>query len=686
MTGYNNANNMTVLLPVTRYLQIFRQSWFSGVLSVLFLSIALIMLRIDTQQARTHTASLEIVGRINANIQHLTIVSPEALRGNEQAFVQLRNNLDQLNHYATLLQYGGEYQRETLPAIAELLPADLFKTFRNTLHIKENRARQILESREALVSLAEILKRVDLVNHGLQKKLQEFSVELTQTGHASNQAVAVETVKILVQFITGSVRSLIEGGFQVSSTADQQSVESEQITGMIQTLIKGRDWLYSTVQGNQLSSGTLSQIRVQFNALEDLLRVAQRLTPEVTGAWHAIHETFSASDSLSTLVSQIEQAITEHNNNAGMLTTVLFYLTAVLTIISGLVFIHLFSTSLRKHIHQGEQNVETTQKAILRLLDEMEIPAGGDLTARMSVTEDITGTIADSINLTIEALQELVRKVNHASSQVMSASHQAESISSDLLDATREQAGKIEDATVAVLGIAESLEAVSGSAEECADVARQTLHAAESGANAVQDAMAGMNEIRVYIQETSKRIKRLGESSQEIGEIVTLISDITEQTNILALNASIQATAAGDAGKGFSVIAQEIQRLAEHSAEATRQISTLIRNIRGDAQDTIIAMERSTAGVVEGARRANTTGSALEEIETVSKRLAQLVIRITEATHKQTRVSNKVAKSMEDILSITRQTSRGTQQNADSIKQITEHVTDLKSSVASFKV
>lgn len=162
---------MTVLLPVTRYLQIFRQSWFSGVLSVLFLSIALIMLRIDTQQARTHTASLEIVGRIHANIQHLTIVSPEALRGNEQAFVQLRNNLDQLNHYATLLQYGGEYQRETLPAIAELLPADLFKTFRNTLRIKENRARQILESREALVSLAEILKRVDLVNHGLQKKV-----------------------------------------------------------------------------------------------------------------------------------------------------------------------------------------------------------------------------------------------------------------------------------------------------------------------------------------------------------------------------------------------------------------------------------------------------------------------------------------------------------------------------------
>ncbi|MCC6917002.1 MAG: methyl-accepting chemotaxis protein [Nitrosomonas sp.] len=686
MTGCDNSGDMTVLLPVTKYLQIFRQSWFMGALFVLFLLITLILLRIDSQQMRSHTASLEVAGRIHTDSQHLVIVSREALRGNEQAFIQLRTNLDQLGQYSTLLQHGGEYRHETLPAIAEQLPADLFKNFQNTLHMKENRARQILESRKALTGLAEILKRVDSVNHSLQMKLQEFSVELSQTGHASTQAVAVETVKILVQFITGSVSSMLQGGFQVPAAADQLPGESEQITGMIQTLVKGRDWLYATVLGNQISSEALSQIRVQFNALEDLLRAAQKLAPEATGAWHAMYETFSANDSMATLVSQIEQAINEYNRDKNVLVSVLFYLSMFLTVASGLIFIYMFSTSMRKRIYQGEQSVETTQRAILRLLDEMEVPAGGDLTARMSVTEDITGTIADSINLTIEALQELVKKINLASSQVMSASHQAESISSDLLNATREQAHKIEDATVAVLGIAESLEAVSSSAEECADVAKQTLYAAESGASAVQDAMAGMNEIRVYIQETSKRIKRLGESSQEIGEIVTLISDITEQTNILALNASIQATAAGDAGKGFSIIAREIQRLAEHSAEATRQISTLIRNIRGDAQDTITAMERSTAGVVEGTRRANATGSALEEIETVSKRLAQLVIRITEATHKQTRVSNRVAKNMEEILAITRQTSQGTQQNADSIQQIAKHVTDLKSSAANFKV
>lgn len=686
MTAYNNTNNMTVLFPITRYLQIFRRSWFLGVLSVLFLLIALIMLRIDTQQVRNHTASLEVVGRIHADIQHLAIISREALRGNEQAFVQLRNNLEQLKRYAALLQYGGEYQQETISAVAEQLSPDLFKSFQSTLHTKENQARQILESREVLVNLAEILKQVELVNNNLQKKLQRFSDELVQAGQPSSQAVAVETVKILVQFITGSISSVIQNGLRVSSATDPLPGDSEQITGMIQTLIKGRDWLYSTVLGNQLPSETLSEIRIQFNALEDLLRTTQKLTPEATGAWYAMHEAFTASDKLSTLVGQIEQAIAEHNSEESTFITVLFYLAILLAVISSLVFIRVLSIGFKQQIKQGEQHIETTQQAILQLLDEMEIPTGGDLTARMSVTENITGTIADSINLMIEALQELVEKVNHAGAQVVDASHQADQISSNLLDATQEQARQIEDATVAVLGVAESLEAVSDSAEECADVAKQTLRAAENGASAVQDAMAGMNEIRVYIQETAKRIKRLGESSQEIGEIVTLISDITEQTNILALNASIQAATAGEAGKGFSIIAQEIQRLAEHSTEATQQISALIRNIRGDAQDTIIAMERSTASVVEGSKRANITGGALEEIETVSKRLAQLVIRITEATQKQTRVSNKVAKSMEAILAITRQTTQGTQQNADSIRKIAEHVTNLKSSVAKFKV
>ncbi|MDT8363516.1 MAG: methyl-accepting chemotaxis protein [Nitrosomonas sp.] len=394
----------------------------------------------------------------------------------------------------------------------------------------------------------------------------------------------------------------------------------------------------------------------------------------------------TAGQQLTEPLDRIEQGITTYFKDLKTRNAILIIVSFVLMAITAFLFIRGFLSSLREKLLQGEYNIKHTQKAILRLLNEMENLASGDLTVRMSVTENMTGTIADAINLTIEELQGLVNSVDHASTQVIQTSVQAEKTSSALLTATRAQSQKIEENTITVLGIAESLETVSRSSHACAEVSRQSLKAAESGAHAVQDAINGMNEIRTYIQETAKRIKRLGESSQEIGEIVTLISDITEQTNVLALNAAIQAASAGEAGKGFSVIAQEIQRLAEHSAEATRQISILIRNIRGDTQDTIIAMERSTTGVVEGTRRANATGDALEEIETISKQLVQLVSEISEATRSQTLIASKIAKNMEDILAITRQTTEGTTENAESVKQIADYATKLKTSITRFKV
>lgn len=446
-----------------------------------------------------------------------------------------------------------------------------------------------------------------------------------------------------------------------------------------------------------LSAGVFESFEQQWRATEihfqsalsdakELPQLSDKLSPEDIAVWQRFQASLAASQQLIEPLSRVEQGVTAYFHDLQKRDALLITLLLVLMVVAAFLFIRNFSNSLCNKLLQGKHDVEQTQQAILRLLNEMEKPANGDLTARMSVTESITGTIADAINLTIEELQGLVKKVDYASTQVINTSVQAEKISSDLLTAAQAQSQKIEVATITVLGVSESLETASRSANACAEVSRQSLRAAESGALAVQDAINGMNEIRTYIQETAKRIKRLGESSQEIGEIVTLISDITEQTNVLALNAAIQAASAGEAGKGFSVIAQEIQRLAEHSAEATKQISTLIRNIRGDAQDTIIAMERSTAGVVEGTRRANASGDALEEIETVSKQLAQLVTEISAATQKQTRVTSEIAESMENILTITRQTTEGTTSNAESVKQIAEHAARLKASITRFKV
>ncbi|MDP2133251.1 MAG: methyl-accepting chemotaxis protein [Sulfuritalea sp.] len=334
----------------------------------------------------------------------------------------------------------------------------------------------------------------------------------------------------------------------------------------------------------------------------------------------------------------------------------------------------------------AEAEKDATQGAILRLMNEMGDLADGDLTVRATVSEDITGAIADSVNYTVEELAVLVRRINDAAERVTSASSAAQSTSNDLLAATKVQSEEIRSANAAVLEMAKSMKTVSASALESARVANASLEAAQKGASAVSNSISGMNEIRTQIQETSKRIKRLGESSQEIGEIVELISDITEQTNVLALNAAIQAASAGEAGRGFSVVAEEVQRLAERSGEATKQIAAIVKTIQTDTNDAVAAMEHSTQGVVEGAKLSDAAGQALNEISSVSQDLARLIQTISSDTQAQADIATKVAASMQDILRITGQTTTSTQQTAVSIGELTELATELKGSVSGFKV
>src|SRR6202008_4756511 len=217
----------------------------------------------------------------------------------------------------------------------------------------------------------------------------------------------------------------------------------------------------------------------------------------------------------------------------------------------------------------------------------------------------------------------LVGQVQTTAARVTDTTGAVDQTSTDLLAASKEQLHEIRATGEAVLGMASRITDVSAQAQTTAEVARQSRQAAELGLSAMQNNIAGMNTIRDSIQEPSKRIKRLGESSQEIGEITELISDITEQTNVLALNAAIQAASAGEAGRGFSVVAEEVQRLAERSADATRQIAALVKAIQTDTQDAGAAMERSTQGVVEGAKLSDNAGTELSEIDRVSRRLAE---------------------------------------------------------------
>ena len=329
---------------------------------------------------------------------------------------------------------------------------------------------------------------------------------------------------------------------------------------------------------------------------------------------------------------------------------------------------------------------DANQAAILRLMNELQTVAEGDLTQQATVTEDITGAIADSVNYTVEELRTLVAQVQGTVGRVTDTTQQVEATSTELLAASTEQLREIRDTGESVLQMAGRINDVSAQAQQTAQVARQSLNAAESGLVAVQNTIGGMNAIRDQIQETSKRIKRLGESSQEIGEITELISDITEQTNVLALNAAIQAASAGDAGRGFSVVAEEVQRLAERSADATRQIAALVKTIQTDTQDAVGAMERSTQGVVAGTQLSDAAGTALGEIDRVSRQLAELIGQISAQALSEAKSANVVAANIQHIFAVTEQTGEGTRSTAQMVRELSKTAEELSQSVARFKI
>ena len=358
---------------------------------------------------------------------------------------------------------------------------------------------------------------------------------------------------------------------------------------------------------------------------------------------------------------------------------------SVVILCSGLLLLRSAAVDRDDADEQAAQN-QRNQAAILRLLDELTPLADGDLTVRATVSEDITGAIADSINYAIETLRGLVTTINATAQSLDSAARSTQAAASHLAKATVAQTRQVAGATESVAQVAASVEEVSGNAERCSDVARHAVGVAHKGGEAVRRTIDGMNAIRDTIQETSKRIKRLGESSQEIGNIVELINDIAEQTNILALNASIQAMSAGEAGRGFAVVADEVQRLAERVAMATRQIEVLVRAIQADTNEAVVSMERSTTDVVGGALLAENAGAALEEIEQVSSQIASLVQNISASARQQAAAAGAISRTMQVLREISTQTADGTTATSQSIAKIADLAAELRNSASGFRL
>jgi twitching motility protein PilJ len=609
---------------------------------------------------RQESNSVRYVGQSSRLLmlsQRLAKDAQQALSGNSDAFDELEASRTNMNNILTELDKG----KGSLPPTTGASRAAL-NTFMKNANKTQADVQTLEDGRAGLVTLAVTLSAIDSVSTELRSLTQKMTDSFKGADKERATRFALE-----VERIGKDASRLLE-----------VDVSIEQVAQVAIDLNAAEDSLNTLPAANENVTAAKELFVTTRSSVEILISQVRNLVAAKSSAKAIVDD----SDSLF----KGAQLLVDSYQATSQITIRIALAFGLLLLLSLLLMVKAYVDDSRRRADDAARTNSQNQNAILRLMNEMGDLADGDLTVRATVTEDVTGAIADSLNYTTEEFRKLVSRIIAAVEQMGLATKNAENISRGLLDATQKQAREIKTAGESVELMTKSIKEVDSSAAKSAEVARRTLEVTEQGAQAVRNTISGMDGIREQIQDTSKRIKRLGESSQEIGEIVDLISDITEQTNVLALNAAIQAASAGDAGRGFSVVAEEVQRLAERSGEATKQIGALVKTIQGDTHDAVAAMEKSTLGVVEGAKLSDVAGQSLREIERVSKELAALINSISTSTQVQTDMASEVASVMDDILKITVQTTEGTRLTANSIGQLNDLATGLRGSVAGFKL
>ena len=633
--------------------------------------------------AEKEAQDVEYINRIGGQqvlSQEIAKFATQAARGDLEAFPKLSKVR---NQFEDIIRWQGV--RTPIEADTQLSALrESWGDYRGNVDV-------ILKNREVVTTMREHIQNINEQIPNLLALSDEVVATMTEQRAPADQVYIATRQLMLTQRIHSNVNRVLAGGEEAVTAADRFGRDAALFGRVIEDMLRGNRNMGIRRITDPTSREKLQQVQEQFRALRSQVGGILERSPEMFDVSNAAEGVLSNSDKILANIENLGESYTQaiRFRYEGLLVYIFAAVTIVLLILMGI----LYWRDSRKRLHVTEsqraeiaQTNAQNQEAILRLLDEMGDLADGDLTVNATVTEDITGAIADSINYAIDALRNLVSAINDTTQQVSSAAQQTQATAMHLAEASDHQAQQITGASTAINEMAVSIEGVSNNASELAEEAQRAVQIAGKGSDAVQRTIHGMDTIREQIQETSKRIKRLGESSQEIGDIVELINDIAEQTNILALNAAIQAAMAGEAGRGFAVVADEVQRLAERSGDATRQIDALVKAIQSDTNEAVASMEQSTSGVVHGAKLAQDAGAALEEIESVSNHLAELIAHISSAAKQQATAATNISDTMNVIQEITTQTSAGTNETAASIGNLAELANELRHSVAGFRL
>jgi twitching motility protein PilJ len=643
------------------------------------LAISVLVLGLNTGVATWQGSRLAGASSSAANLQvlsqQLAIQGREAVAGDTGAFADFKQTKGRIDaDMATLRnRYGDE------PGVSGQI-AEVGQTW---APIAGN-AEQLIAAEPAVVGLAGNAERFTARVPDLQAQLNEVVRGLSAGDAPSAQVYNALQMVVTSAAMARRIAEIRGGGANASLAGDALARDAALFDGNMAGLREGDGRVTAPA-----AVAALNQANTLWQEMKQDLDAILATADDLFRAQAAAGAITAGADQLLTESQQLFDAFTAF----GSVRDTRIFPNFWIGVVSGIALLLSIAGLLFALYRQQQKRFETTkelndrnQEAIMRLLDEMGSLAEGDLTVKATVTEDMTGAIADSINFAVEQLRSLVQTITDTSVQVASSAQETQATAMHLAEAAEHQAQEINSASSRITEIAASIDQVSKNSAESAEVAQRSVEIATNGAGVVRQTIAGMDSIRDQIQETSKRIKRLGESSQEIGSIVELINDISEQTNILALNAAIQAASAGEAGRGFAVVADEVQRLAERASNATKRIETLVQTIQSDTNEAVSSMEQTTSEVVAGARLAEDAGTALGEIEKVSSDLSGLIQGISTAAQQQSGAAANITQTMNTIQQITTQTSQGASQTAESIGNLAQLAADLRRSVADFKL
>lgn len=620
---------------------------------------------------------------VQVTSQQLAKSAGEAASGNLDAFLELRNTRDRIATAMNGLRIGNDLTR--LPPTPSTVDMPMNQLSLSWDRMSTN-ASSILDREKLILELASARNIVQENIPGIQKNTDTSIRALTESGAPTNQVVFASRQLVLADRILRRVSEILQGGSNAVSAAENLAKDRDLFQQVLSSLLNGSTRLGITQVRNTQALQSLATVKTLFETIKPQINAILGSSSdlfEVRGAADEIfldsREVFEQASSLKNAIAELPQTRLWPSQKTGAIGLVVMILLVWILVYS-------FLSAERRRAKIAAESNKQNQLAIMKLLDEMSSLADGDLTVQASVTNDITGAIADSVNFAIEQLRELVKGIKFTSQEVAGSALESRGSTSKLAKASAEQAEQVGAATTTVQKMALSFDDMAKRSSESSEVARKSVDIAHTGGKKVRETIIGMDTIREQIQQTSKRIKRLGESTQEIGDIVELINGFAEQTNVLALNAAIQAASGGGAGKGFAVVADEVQQLAESATNATRRIESLVQTIQADTFEAVVSMESTISEVVSGARLAEDAGTSLEQIESVSNDLSKLIADISAEAHKQSATATEISGLMKSVQEVSVQASEGSMHAAESVDRLAELVMQLSDSVTDFKL